>query len=53
MYKLGLIPFQATEPSSVIRLSDDACIPCDLQNSDYIEYLKWFDAGNTPISADE
>lgn len=53
MYKLGLIPFQATEPSSVIRLSDDACIPCDPSNTDYQQYLKWLEEGNTPLPAEE
>jgi len=51
MYKLGLIPFQATEPSSVIRLSDDACIPCDPDNTDYQAYLAWLAEGNTPEAA--
>ena len=53
MYKLGLIPFQATEPSSVIRLSDDACIPFDPQNVDYQAYLAWVAEGGVPTPADE
>jgi len=52
MYKLGLIPFGATEPTSVIRLSDDACIPTDPDNTDYQAYLKWLAEGNTPLPAE-
>jgi len=40
MYKLGLIPFQATKPSSIIRLQDDAAIPCDPNNGDYARFKK-------------
>ena len=53
MYKLGLIPFGSTEPTSVIRLSDDACIPVAIDNTDYQAYLKWVAEGNQPLPADE
>ena len=36
----------------VIRLSDHAQIPYDDNNTDYIEYKEWLDAGNTPAAAD-
>ena len=38
---------------SIRRLSDNACIPFDPANTDYIAYLKWIEAGNTPEPADE
>jgi hypothetical protein len=53
MYKLTNIMFGQIEPSSVIRTSDGACIPFDPANTDYQEYLKWVDLGNTPEPADE
>jgi hypothetical protein len=34
------------------RLSDGAFIPMDEQNSDYAAYLKWIEAGNTPLPAE-
>jgi len=37
----------------VQRLSDSVFIPFDPENTDYQEYLKWLDEGNTPLPADE
>lgn len=46
--------YQFTEVSDQVkRLSDNAFIPFDPQNSDYQEYLKWLEAGNQPLPADE
>jgi hypothetical protein len=38
---------------SVTRLSDNAIIPFDPDNSDYAEYLRWLSEGNTPTPAEE
>lgn len=53
MYKLGIIFFGQTTPSSVIRLSDGACIPFDPANTDYQQYLAWVAEGNQPQPAEE
>lgn len=52
MYKIHN-PMGMPEPRVVIRLADNAFIPFDPANTDYAEYLKWVEAGNTPLPADE
>ena len=51
MYKLirNLI---SNEIDTVKRLSDNAHIPFDEANKDYIQYLAWVAEGNTPEGAD-
>jgi hypothetical protein len=34
------------------RIADNAFIPFDPANTDYAEYLKWLDEGNTPLLAE-
>jgi hypothetical protein len=53
MYKLTILLFGQTAPSSVIRTTDGACIPFDPDNVDFQQYQKWLSEGNTPIPADE
>ena len=36
-----------------IARSDGWQIPIDENSQDYAEYLKWLEAGNTPLPADE
>jgi hypothetical protein len=52
MYKLTKLLYGQTEQSSVIRTTDNACIPFDPANTDYQAYLKWVAEGNTPEPAD-
>ena len=51
MYKLSPVNFQGVT-SSVIRLSDGACIPFSPANTDYAAYLEWLAEGNVPEPAD-
>lgn len=37
---------------AVIRLVDEACIPADPANTDYLTYLAWCGEGNTAVSAE-
>ncbi len=42
------------QPAQCIkRIADNAFIPFDSANTYYQEYLKWVEAGNTPLPADE
>lgn len=47
-YKLSAIGNQY-----VVRLIDNAQIPFDPANTDYQEYIKWLNEGNTPEEADK
>ena len=49
MYQVADSPVQKT----IKRLADNAYIPFDPDNTDYQQYLKWLEAGNTPLPADE
>lgn len=51
MYQL-FKPAWDQSASSVVRLSDNAFIPMNPANTDYQQYLKWLEEGNTPLPAD-
>jgi hypothetical protein len=53
MYKLYRSPRTNEMCNCVIRTADGACIPFDPANTDYQQYLKWLEEGNTPEPADE
>ena len=36
----------------ILRVSDNAYIPNDPDNTDYQNYLKWLEEGNTPLPPD-
>jgi len=40
--------YQLTNSTSILRLEDNALIPADECNSDYIIYLQWLEEGNEP-----
>ena len=44
--------YKLTDSKCVIRVDDDAVIPEDTKNYDYILYLKWVESGNTPTPAE-
>ena len=46
MYKL-IKDILSDKVNGVQRLSDNACIPFDPDNTDYQAYLKWVAEGNT------
>ena len=41
------------DTKAVLRLSDMASIPFDLDNTDYQAYLRWLEEGNTVLPAEE
>ena len=55
MYKLCIFNtiLGETQATSVIRLSDGACIPFDPDNVDFQQYQKWLSEGNQPLPADD
>jgi hypothetical protein len=52
MYQL-IYDALSNKTNSVRRLSDNACIPFDPDNTDYQAFLLWKSEGNTPLPAEE
>ena len=53
MYKQTKNYAGGVNDKQVLRLSDNAFIPFDPDNTDYQAYLKWLAEGNEPLPADE
>ncbi len=53
MYKLVNPAFKNMPSNTVVRVSDNACIPFDPANTDYQKYLQWLSEGNEPLPPDE
>ncbi len=53
MYKQSKSQRTGEMNNGVIRTSDNAFIPFDPDNMDFVEYQKWLSEGNTPLPADE
>jgi len=51
MYKL-IKDSMSNKLTAIQRLTDNASIPFDPDNTDYQAYLKWLELGNTPEPAE-
>jgi hypothetical protein len=47
-----MIMYKLINPQVVLRIADNAFIPFEPANTDYQEYLKWLEEGNTPEPAE-
>ncbi len=52
MYQL-CIDSMTGQIACIKRLADNAFIPFDPDNMDFVEYQKWLSEGNVPIPADK
>jgi hypothetical protein len=53
MYQKFIDLVTGAEANAIKRISDNAFIPFDPDNTDYQAYLKWLAEGNEPLPADE
>jgi hypothetical protein len=52
MYKQYKDPLGNIIQNAIFRIADNAFIPFDLANTDYIAYLKFLAEGGQPLPAD-
>jgi hypothetical protein len=52
MYQQIKPMFEGQEAQCIKRIADNAFIPFDPDNTCYQAYLKWLEAGNTPLPPD-
>lgn len=38
--------------TNIVMREDGAAIPTDIKNIDYVEFLKWLEAGGVPTQSD-
>lgn len=53
MYKQLLDRNSHIRTDVILRVEDNACIPFDPDNMDFVEYNKWLSEGNIPLPPDE
>jgi hypothetical protein len=53
MYKLINDSISGQPLQCIKRIADNAFIPFDPANMDYVAYLKWLEEGGQPLPADE
>ena len=53
MYQQLQPDFTGQPAQCIKRLSDNAFIPFDPANTDYVAYLAWVEAGNVPLPPDD
>ena len=52
MYRIIKYTVAGQQYESLQRVSDNAFIPMNPDNTDYQAYLAWVEEGNTPLPAD-
>ena len=53
MYKQLINSNGKLSTNMILRIADNAYIPFDPANMDFVEYQKWLSEGNTPLPADK